>query len=78
METRTVLTIAEIRRQLRHIHTKEVADTVGLSLHTLYRIKRGQLTSPYFDTIVRLSDYFIAMHEELEEERQNDKDGSNL
>lgn len=69
LETIEVLTIAEIRRQLRHIHIKPISDALGLSIQTIYRIKNGEQITPYHDTIVRLSDYLMKIQDGLERER---------
>jgi len=74
LETIKVLTPAEIDRQLRHMEAKPIAEALDLSIQTIYRIKRGENKNPSYDTILKLSDYFIKRGIELDKERQIERE----
>lgn len=45
-------------RQLADTNLKAVARNVGLSYMTVYRISKGTNTSPAFNTVKKLAEYF--------------------
>lgn len=52
-----MLSLSEIREGLGRACIARAARQTGLAYHTVYRIARGAVTNPSYDTLMKLSTY---------------------
>ncbi len=52
-----MLTLEQITELLQDRKPSVVADAVGLSYDTVWRVQKGRFVSPSYDVVKRLSDY---------------------